>query len=341
MHAAGTFDGAGLRFPFVQRAGGLHLERADGNARFAVEPQLDGVAGGGGGHAGEKVRRAFTAEIHAFDSDVSAVFLGAHEHARLGAAARLGLDAFFVADGGRFNLREGIERADLRDTFIVPPPKFLDRPVGIVSQFRRAYRTPFVFHVGNFPVELVIKTEDLGFAFEINDPRMVSIGQLMAIHDVSLELPRPGGVRAHRVTDAFGTAGGGVGEIVMPIAFEQPRAFLIIPRLALGLHDFAGIGSHVLVELHIQRIRVTEIKICLAIVIHKNRGINIAIGFVNQRMAGSVLERAQRLVRDGDGDDIFWPSRNADWDIKIELTLPFDDLRRPGVIFLRCPRERR
>ena len=76
--------------------------------------------------------------------------------------------------------------------------------------------------------QVVVLSEDVGMSLEVTDAGMVATIAQGGAHDVVLPLPGTGGRVAHGIAKCLGTAGGGVGHIVMSIALVEPGTFLIV-----------------------------------------------------------------------------------------------------------------
>ena len=67
--------------------------------------------------------------------------------------------------------------------------------------------------------QIVVLSEDIRVTFVVADAGMVTAVALCGLHDVTLPLPRTCGRVAHGIAQSLGTAGGGVAEVVLTIAF--------------------------------------------------------------------------------------------------------------------------
>ncbi len=134
-------------------------------------------------------------------------------------------------------------------------------------------------------IQTVIEAEDVGIALKIDNSWMVPSRTGVVVHNVALIDPGPRWLVTHGVTDALGTAGGCVGQVIFSAPLIEPRAFLIIRRLGLDLGDLPRIGRHVLVQLDVPDARITPIKISLAVVIDEHSRIKKAFRRTNQRLA--------------------------------------------------------
>ena len=185
-------------------------------------------------------------------------------------------------------------------------------------------------------IQLIVKSEQIGFALIVDDAGMIAGGARAGVHDLALMHPRPGRPLAHRIADPFGAAGRCVGHVIVARPFVEPRPFLIIGWLG-NLLNFAGIGHHALVQLDVPQAGIAPVEIGLPVIVDPHGRVDIAIARRDQRLADRILERTFRSVRYGDGDHILGRSGHADRRIKVEFAIAFDHLRRPGIIALHGP----
>ena len=185
---------------------------------------------------------------------------------------------------------------------IEPVGNLQNGTVGLVGNLLCRYRTALTVPEGLQVHQVVVLTEHIGMALIIGDARMVTAVALGRTHDVVLPYPRTRRTVAHGVAQSLRTAGGGIAQIVVPVALIDPRTFLIVlhrpvglllirhPEVDLGtfgLHrahhtvfgiehtDIAAGGDHILVELDVIDMRVTPVHIRLSVVVDEYRRVDI------------------------------------------------------------------
>ena len=197
---------------------------------------------------------------------------------------------------------------------IEPIGNLLNGAVGLIGNLLCRYRTALAVLEGLQVHQVVVLTEHIGMAFIIGDARMVTTVALGRTHDVVLPYPRTRRTVAHGVAQRLRTAGGGITQIVMPVALIDPRSFLIVLHRPVGLllirhpevdlgsfvldrahHTVFGIeyadiatgGDHILVELDVIDMRVTPVHIRLSVVVDEYRRVDIVpmLFLPNERFA--------------------------------------------------------
>lgn len=131
-------------------------------------------------------------------------------------------------------------------------------------------------------------------------------------HDLSHIFPRTCRAVAHGISDMLGHPTGGIQKIILAVSLVEPRSLriviliflILLPQLWRGgtetlhglLHyvDITRIRHHVVIQLHIEYLRITPIEISLSVVIDINSRIDICPIAIHKRLADSILERTRR-----------------------------------------------
>ncbi len=105
------------------------------------------------------------------------------------------------------------------------------------------------------------------------------------------------------------------------------------------LHDLAGERHHVSVEAGIPQAVVAPEEIGLAVIVDKDRRVDISERTRHQRPSQSILVRAGRTVGDSHSYAVDMAGGVLGADIPIPLAVALHRLRGPGVVALLGPRE--
>ena len=177
--------------------------------------------------------------------------------------------------------------------------------------------------------EVVIQAEHIRFALVVDDARVVAPGPRSVVHDVAFVLPRSLGTVAHRISYALGAAGRCESEVVVAVAFVEPRTFLIILDLIVQLVDRAAERNHVLVELSPVYVRIAPIHVCLAVVVDEDGRVDVlpVFSLPYQRLTERIGERAVRRVSHQHSDAVA-----VERAVHVEFAVTFNHLERPCAV---------
>ena len=184
--------------------------------------------------------------------------------------------------------------------------------------------------------DVIIQSKHPALSLVINNTRVIATSAVGVVHDVSFILPRTRRRITHGIANTFRTTGRCKCQVVMPIALIEPRTFLIIIDFVIQFCDFARIGNHVLVQLHIIHIWVSPIHICLSVSVYPHRWVDVVpvLTLPDERFADRVNKRTVWRICNKHTDAM--PMNRA---IHIELSISLNDLLSPSTIVTIIPLE--
>ena len=127
----------------------------------------------------------------------------------------------------------------LQGVLVEPIGNFLYGAVSLVGDLCRGDTSTLMVYKGLEVHQVIVLAEDIGTSFIVYDAWVVAAVALRRAHDVSLALPGTCRRVTHGIAQCLWAAGGGIAQIVVPIAFVEPGSFLIMVYVIVELYDVA------------------------------------------------------------------------------------------------------
>ena len=333
MHARSLAQTRRIRLETLQAARLAHLDGAQQWAILAVNAHLDARTR----HSCQVVTQSLgsLAQIHTCHLDVLTIVDVGHQQVAA-VVRRHGLQS--VTPGHRLGLYAsiGVEGLDLFQHVVHPIGHLLDASIGVVVHLSCRHAALLMVTEGLQVHQVVVQAEDVRLALVVDDTRVIAACTPGAVHNVSHRTPRSRRLVAHRITDAFGAAGRGKGQVPVLAVLIQPGAFLIVVDMVVEFVYLALQRNHILVEQCPIGVRVAPVQIGLSVVVNPNCRVDVVPVFLlpKQGFSQRIDERSIGRISHQHTDAV-----SVNRTVHVELSVPFDHLLGPGTVVVVVPLE--